>query len=136
MFQPTSWVLFYRFEAAAFIDKTRLVCRIIFTSEEMTFVGGFSSPYLQTFKLQVVYEFSSTDAYGWLVWTPFEGFINDKIPVLNKLVLQGIELFRPVADQFSYIEPWLRCRRGHWSVSEWICFGAFKTGITKKMASG
>jgi hypothetical protein len=97
----------YRFEAAAFFDKTRVGLPDYFHFRGNDLVGGFSSPYLQTFKLQSGYEFSSTDAYvaGWFEHH-FEGFINDKIPVLNKLGITGVlSCSALLRDQFSYIEP-------------------------------
>lgn len=97
----------YRFEAATFLDKDRIGLPDYFHFRGNGLVGGYSSPYLQTFKLQNGYEFSSTNAYmaGWFEHH-FDGFINDKIPVLNKLGITGVfSCSALVKENFSYIEP-------------------------------
>ena len=61
-----------------------------------------------------------------------------KFPYSTNWVLQAY-LAALLRDQFSYIEPGFGVegfKLGPLICFEWICFGAFKTGITKKMALG
>ncbi len=97
----------YRVEAATFLDKARVGLPDYFHFRGNHLVGGFRSPYMQTFKLQKGYQFSNTDAYlaGWFEHH-MDGFINDKIPLLNKLGITGIySCSALIKDGFSYVEP-------------------------------
>lgn len=97
----------YRFEAATFLDKERVGLPDYFHFRGNHLVGGFRSPYMQTFKLQKGYQFSSTNAYlaGWFEHH-MDGFINDKIPLLNKLGITGIySCSALIKDGFRYLEP-------------------------------
>ena len=68
-FVPTKILgyLMYRLEAGSFLNqnKVHLIDQFHFRGNHL--IGGFKSPYLQTFKLQEGYEFSSPANYvaGW-----------------------------------------------------------------------
>lgn len=97
----------YRLEAATFLDKARLGMPDFFHFRGNDLLGGFSSPYLQTFKLQRGYEFSSSDNYiaGWMEHH-FDGFVSDKIPFLNKLGITGIASCSAlIKNGLTYFEP-------------------------------
>jgi hypothetical protein len=97
----------YRIEAGKFLSKDNVNVIDYFHFRGINLLSAFSSPYLQTFKLQKGYNFSTTDDYG-AVWLEhyFDGFINDKIPLLNKIGITGIwSVSMLKKKELTYIEP-------------------------------
>ncbi|MBK8698922.1 MAG: carboxypeptidase-like regulatory domain-containing protein [Saprospiraceae bacterium] len=99
--------LLYSVEGGTFLGKPKLQFADYFHFKGNDLVGGFRSPYLQTFKLQTEYAFSSQNAYvaGWMEHH-FDGFIFDKIPLVNKLGITGIvSCAGLIRSDLKYIEP-------------------------------
>ncbi len=97
----------YRLEAGKFLTNEETSAVDYFHFRGNNLIGGFRSPYLNTFKLQNGYNFSTTNDYA-AVWVEqyFDGFFNDKIPILNKLGITGIWSVSMLKQKdLTYIEP-------------------------------
>ncbi len=97
----------YRIEAGKFFTKGNTNVIDYFHFKGNNLLGGFRSPYLNTFKLQRDYDFSTTNEYA-AVWLEqyFDGFMNDHIPILNKLGITGIWSLSALQQKnLTYIEP-------------------------------
>lgn len=97
----------YRLEAGKFLSNKKTNAIDYFHFRGNNLISGFRSPYLNTFKLQNEYNFSTTKDYA-AIWIEqyFDGFFNDKIPILNKLGITGIWSISALREKgFTYLEP-------------------------------
>lgn len=97
----------YRVEAGKFIYNRNSSIVDAFHFRGNNLIGGFKSPYMQTFKLQEGYEFSSHNPYlAFWYEHHFDGYLFDKIPLLKKSGLTEIVNFSSlIRDDITYFEP-------------------------------
>jgi hypothetical protein len=97
----------YRIEAGKFLINNKSTIIDAFHFRGNNLISGFKSPYMQTFKLQDGYEFSSEkDFVAFWYEHHFDGYIFDKIPLLKKSGLTEIVNFSTlIRDDIQYFEP-------------------------------
>lgn len=97
----------YRVEAGKFIYNRNSSIVDAFHFRGNNLISGFKSPYMQTFKLQEGYEFSSHKPYlAFWYEHHFDGYLFDKIPLLKKSGLtEIINLSSLIRDDIRYFEP-------------------------------
>ncbi|MFM2394826.1 MAG: hypothetical protein RLZZ546_2808, partial [Bacteroidota bacterium] len=96
----------YRIEGGTFLQekKSNFIDQFHFRSNQS--IAIFASPYLENFKLIDGYTLSNK-SYG-AIWVEhhFDGFVFDKIPLINRLGITGIINYSAIVNKdITYMEP-------------------------------
>jgi hypothetical protein len=127
----------YHLEFGKFLNSSKINVIDNFHFQGNHLVSGFRSGYLQTFKLQDGYEFSTDKPFA-TAWYEhhFDGYIMDKIPGLNKLGITTIVSCSTLHQKgYNYIEPGIGIegiRLGAIDLARLDYYWAFEKGAYKE----
>jgi hypothetical protein len=111
-------------------------------------ISSFATPYLNSFQILPIYEFSNTSTFYALAHLEhhFNGFLTNKIPGFRKLnwyLVTGANTFHfnrtDYTEVFAGLENILKTIRidYYWSFKEWKRFGSnFRIGIVSRLGRG